>query len=100
MKPPETMPLPWKIEGGLQGFNDFSVWDKDGDEFEDTTPEDSDQAAAYIQHCVNVYPVLVEALSELYSVVKGESHSLLNEDSGGDAELDWKIQEALRKAGE
>ena len=40
---------------------------------------------------------LVEALGELYAQVKGECPSLLNEDSGGDAILDYKIEQALNK---
>ena len=38
---------------------------------------------------------LEAALSELVAVVRGESPSLLDEDSGGDAELDYKINQAL-----
>lgn len=34
-------------------------------------------------------------LEELHAVVKGECPSLLNEDSGGDAELAWNIEKAL-----
>lgn len=37
------------------------------------------------------------ALGNLYAVVKGECPSLLNEDSGGDAELDCQIIEALKQ---
>lgn len=36
-----------------------------------------------------------DALEELHTQVKGECPSLLNEDSGGDAELDLEIQEIL-----
>lgn len=36
-----------------------------------------------------------DALEELHAQVKGECPSLLNEDSGGDAELDIEIQELL-----
>ena len=38
---------------------------------------------------------LREALKELRAIVKGECPSLLDEDSGGDANLDIKIDEAL-----
>ena len=40
---------------------------------------------------------LREALSELYAQVNGECPSLLREDSGGDAKLDWMIREALKE---
>lgn len=43
-------------------------------------------------------PELLEALEELYAVVRGESNWLLNEDSGGDAALDEKIRNAIEKA--
>lgn len=35
---------------------------------------------------------LRDALTELYALVRGECPSLLNEDSGGDAQLDLRIQ--------
>ena len=38
---------------------------------------------------------LRNALTELYAQVKGECPSLLNEDSGGDAELDYEIEQLL-----
>lgn len=38
---------------------------------------------------------LAEALRDLYAVVEGECPHLLNEDSGGDAALDARIQDAL-----
>lgn len=41
-----------------------------------------------------------KALEELYAQVKGECPSLLNEDSGGDGELDLEIEEAIRLAEE
>lgn len=40
---------------------------------------------------------LREALEDLYDLVKGESSPLLDEDSGGDAELDYNITKALRE---
>lgn len=40
---------------------------------------------------------LVEALEELYAIVRGECPSLLNEDSGGSASLDMQIAAALTK---
>jgi len=43
-------------------------------------------------------PELLEALEDLYAVVRGESNWLLNEDSGGDAVLDEKIRNAIEKA--
>lgn len=42
---------------------------------------------------------LREALTELYALVRGECPRLLNEDSGGDAELACKIDAALEEAG-
>jgi hypothetical protein len=39
---------------------------------------------------------LVKALSNLHALVKGECPSLLNEDSGGDANLDMEIDAALK----
>lgn len=42
---------------------------------------------------------LREALTELYALVRGECPRLLNEDSGGDAELACKIDTALEEAG-
>gem|GEM_PF-1734656 len=41
---------------------------------------------------------LVEALSELTAIVRGECPRLLDEDSGGYAELSMKIDEALAQA--
>lgn len=43
--------------------------------------------------------VLEVALGELFAVVQGECPSLLNEDSGGDAELCITIEEALNQKG-
>lgn len=40
---------------------------------------------------------LREALAELYALVKGECPRLLNEDAGGDAQLDMKIEQALKE---
>lgn len=40
---------------------------------------------------------LREALRELHAVVKGECASLLNEDSGGDAELAIEIEALLKE---
>jgi hypothetical protein len=40
---------------------------------------------------------LQAALSELYALVKGECPSLLNEDSGGDGELDLTVSELLEQ---
>lgn len=42
---------------------------------------------------------LKDSLRDLHALVKGECPSLLNEDSGGDGELDLKIEAALREAG-
>ena len=36
-----------------------------------------------------------QALSELYALVNGECPRLLDEDRGGDAQLDWEIRKAL-----
>ena len=41
---------------------------------------------------------MLYVLTELYAVVKGECPSLLNEDSGGDAELDMQIQDVITAA--
>ena len=43
-------------------------------------------------------PDLLEALKELHATVLGECPALLNEDSGGDANLAAKIEAALAKA--
>lgn len=43
-------------------------------------------------------PELLDALENLFALVKGECPSLLNEDSGGDAELCLKIEKAISKA--
>ena len=43
---------------------------------------------------------LVEALSELHAMVRGECPSLLNEDSGGDAELDCNIEDLINSVTE
>lgn len=40
---------------------------------------------------------MVDCLEELYALVKGECPSLLNEDSGGDAQLDIRIQDVLAR---
>lgn len=42
-------------------------------------------------------PELLQCLSELYAMVKGECPSLLNEDSGGCARLDMAILKAFAK---
>lgn len=49
-------------------------------------------------HLFAAAPELFAALEELYAVVKGECPSLLNEDSGGDAELSLEIESVLTKA--
>lgn len=43
-------------------------------------------------------PELLECLRELYAIVRGECPSLLNEDSGGNAELELAIIDAIAKA--
>jgi len=43
---------------------------------------------------------LNEVLIELYALVQGECPRLLDEDSGGDAELQLKIEQALKERGE
>ena len=40
---------------------------------------------------------LREALTSLYALVKGECPSVLNEDSGGDAQLAMEIEQALKE---
>ncbi|MHC2867922.1 hypothetical protein ACVIYH_009055 [Bradyrhizobium diazoefficiens] len=54
--------------------------------------------AHFIVRAVNSHNALVSALEELYAVVRGECPSLLNEDSGGSAQLDMDIQAALAAA--
>lgn len=55
--------------------------------------------AAFIVKAVNNHEALVAALTELHAVVKGESPSLLNGDSGGDAELALEIERLLHDVG-
>lgn len=43
-------------------------------------------------------PQLLGALKELSAVVRGECPGILNEDSGGDAELAMRIEDAIAKA--
>jgi hypothetical protein len=59
------------------------------------------QAAGYsdVAEALKAIPVIREALSDLAAVVRGECPSLLNEDSGGDAGLDMRIDEALANGG-
>lgn len=64
----------------------------------------STQGATYIRQDIheaeiaklrNALDVAEKALEELYALVKGECPSLLSEDSGGDAQLDFDVQKAL-----
>lgn len=92
MKPPSNMPLPWTVSKGYRdGYILAVIFDKDGNFHEDATPEDREQSAAYIQHCVNNYPVLVDLLSHIRDWC--EEHG---------KEPFWLVyvEEALRKAGE
>ena len=82
MKPPVNMPLPWSV--CASNGNYCSIWDEHSNRFQEY--EDMEQAAAYIQHCVNNYPALVEALR-------------LIKDAGQTAP-EVIAEEALRKAGE
>lgn len=47
----------------------------------------------------NSHEPLLTALKELHALVKGESPSLLNEDSGGDARLALKIEALIENEG-
>ncbi|MNL54803.1 hypothetical protein D3C87_1781660 [compost metagenome] len=47
---------------------------------------------------IKAAPELLDCLRELYAIVRGECPSLLNEDSGGNAELELAIVEAIAKA--
>lgn len=44
------------------------------------------------------YDDLLECLRELYAIVRGECPRLFNEDSGGNAELEMAIIDAIAKA--
>ncbi len=93
MKPPATMPLPWTVKyfphkGGENAF----IFDKDGMFFQEAYGDDQEQAAAYIQHCVNVYPSLIESLEKLARLGNGDQY--------GNSNGNIIAQDALRKAGE
>jgi hypothetical protein len=47
---------------------------------------------------LSMHVELIAVLEELHAMVRGECPSLLNEDSGGNAQLDLKITELLQKA--
>lgn len=47
---------------------------------------------------ISAAPDLLECLVELYAIVRGECPQILNEDSGGSAELELSIIEAISKA--
>lgn len=86
MKPPKTMQLPWTVFADHRTSCAYLVYDKDENFFKDEDSETMDAAAAYIQHCVNLYPALVDALR-------------LIKDAGQTA-TEVIAEEALRKAGE
>lgn len=54
--------------------------------------------ARLIVRAVNCHADLLSALKDLRALVRGEAPSLLNEDSGGDAELSLRIDAAIAKA--
>jgi len=88
MKPPESMPLPWQV--GLCYSHGFEVDFEYEGKFKSLsglTMKDQEQAIAYIQHCVNNYPALVEALEKI-----SKNTVLFYEQE--------IAREALRKAGE
>lgn len=61
--------------------------------------EECEANAAFIVRACNAHNDLVAVLAELYALVKGECPSLLNEDSGGDAELSFRIEKLLAEEG-
>ena len=92
MKTPVNMPLPWEVTGSSAKLNAFLVYDEQGTFFEQINNKDQEQAAAYIQHCVNNYPALVEALEKLAKLGNGDQY--------GNSNGNVIAQDALRKAGE
>jgi len=93
MKPPETMPMPWQV--GLCYSHGFEVDFEYEGKFKSLsglTMKDQEQAIAYIQHCVNNYPALVEALEKLAKLGNGDQY--------GNSNGNVIAQDALRKAGE
>ncbi len=54
--------------------------------------------AAFIVRACNMHDRLIRALEELHATVVGESPSLLNENSGGNARLAIEIEELLALA--
>ena len=108
MKPPSNMPLPWTVSKGYRdGYTLAVIFDKDGNFHEETTPEDREQAAAYIQHCVNNYHAFVEALrfyakeeNWLSTVARLKQGEYRNDPPLASLDAGDKAKEALRKAGE
>lgn len=99
MKPPKTMPLPWNVAGGYrEGFFVSAIFDEKNNTFK-VNGKDRDMAAAYIQHCVNVYPVLVAALKLFIEAENCNGWRDLKSDCIERIAFD-AAQEALRKAGE
>ena len=94
MEPPKTMPLPWVIASVADERcrTCVCIFDKDGLRFNGIAAIDQGDAAAYIQHCVNNYPALVEALQKLAKLGNGDQY--------GNSNGNVIAQDALRKAGE
>lgn len=65
---------------------------------EEGTEEQMDEEARANTRLCAAAPELLAELKELYAVVRGECPSLLNEDSGGNAEQDARILAAIAKA--
>lgn len=107
--------LSWKLpenfnpDGGItfkRDFNEGTPWPMKH-EPSGTNLLDATQAEAMVRHMIDglpgisddlVAPALLENLRELYALVRGECPSLFNEDSGGNAELEMDIIDAIAKA--
>lgn len=93
-------PGPWFVEptpvGGFYIGNDPSPF---GPTIAETWNAGvfKDQQAANAR-LLSAAPELLGALQELVAIVRGECPRLLNEDSGGDAQLDIMIDAAIAKA--
>jgi hypothetical protein len=111
MKPPKTMPLPWVIASVADERcrTCVCIFDKDGLRFNGIAAIDQGDAAAYIQHCVNNYPALVEALKfdaniENFCITRDlgitECEPPHDYSMSGASRIGKTAQEVLRKAGE